>query len=149
MRSPLLFMTFCLSIFLGLSPIQGMAQEAEDPLIDQYDPIGQKQWVDSVYASLSLEQKIGQLIMIDAFSQEGPEKLKKLETVVADHHIGGIIFSKGGPMRQAQWLNAFQKKASVPLLVAMDAEWGLAMRLDSTYAFPWNMTLGAIQNTDL
>lgn len=149
MRSPLLFMTFCLSIFLGLIPIQGMAQEAEDPLIDQYDPIGQKQWVDSVYASLSLEQKIGQLIMMDAFSQEGPEKLKKLEALVADHHIGGIIFSKGGPMRQAQWLNAFQKKASVPLLVAMDAEWGLAMRLDSTYAFPWNMTLGAIQNTDL
>lgn len=120
-----------------------------DPLIDQYNSLKQQQWVDSVYAGMSLEQKLGQLLMIDAFSQEGPEKRKKLENQIAEFHIGGVIFSKGGPGRQVDWLNRFQKLSPVPLLVAMDAEWGLAMRLDSTYAFPWNMTLGAVKNREL
>src|SRR5690606_32403061 len=60
--------------------------------------------------------------------------------------IGGVIFFQGGPVRQAQLTNRFQSKAKVPLFIGIDAEWGLAMRLDSTYAFPWNMTLGAIQD---
>ena len=136
---------------------QGFAQSKSDdvssitldPLIDKNNPLKQQQWVDSVYASMSLEQKLGQLLMIDAFSQEGPEKRKKLAAQIAEFHIGGVIFSKGGPGRQADWLNRFQKLSPIPLLVAMDAEWGLAMRLDSTYAFPWNMTLGAVKNREL
>lgn len=120
-----------------------------DPLLDTEYPFEQQQWVDSVYATMSLEQKLGQLLMIDAFSQEGPEKRKKLEALIDQYHIGGVIFSKGGPIRQAQWLNRFNELSQIPLLVAMDAEWGLAMRLDSTYAFPWNMTLGAINDREL
>ena len=56
----------------------------------------------------------------------------------------GSFFSKGGPMQQSKLNNEFQELSKVPLLIGMDAEWGLAMRLDSTYALPWNMTLGAI-----
>lgn len=125
------------------------ADQPSDPLVDHIEAERQAQWVDSVYNSMSLDQKLGQLLMIDAFSQEGPKKRKILERHIAKYHIGGIIFSKGGPVRQAQWLNKFQRKSQIPLLVAMDAEWGLAMRLDSTYAFPWNMTLGAVQNREL
>ncbi|MCB0434009.1 MAG: beta-N-acetylglucosaminidase, partial [Mangrovimonas sp.] len=62
---------------------------------------------------------------------------------------GGIIFSKGGPYRQAKLTNTFQEASKVKLLIGMDAEWGLSMRLDSTYAFPWNMTLGAIKDERL
>ena len=60
-----------------------------------------------------------------------------------------IIYSKGGPVRQAHLNNELQSASKIPLLVGMDAEWGLSMRLDSTYAFPWNMTLGAIKDLDL
>src|SRR5690606_38372275 len=55
----------------------------------------------------------------------------------------------GGPIRQARWTNNFQAVAKIPLLIGMDAEWGLSMRLDSTYAFPWNMTLGAIRDSSI
>ena len=52
----------------------------------------------------------------------------------------------GGPVKQSQWLNEFQALSKVPLLISMDAEWGVAMRLDSVVAFPWSMTLGAIKD---
>jgi len=112
------------------------------PLITK-DSVKQKQWVDSVYYQMSLEEKIGQLFMVDVFS-ESPRK--NIEELIEKYHIGGVIFSKGGPYRQARLNNKYQNLSKYPLLIAMDAEWGLAMRLDSTYAFPWNMTLGAIDD---
>ena len=119
-----------------------------DPLL-ALNPEAQKQWVDSVYNSLSLRQKIGQLFMVDAFSSKGDAEFFRLEKLVKEQEIGGIIFSKGGPGRQAKMHNKLQEKSKIPMLVAMDAEWGLSMRLDSTYAFPWNMTLGAIESRNL
>ena len=119
-----------------------------DPLLAN-DFAGQRQWVDSVYNSLSLKQKIGQLFMVDAFSSKGKAEQNRLAKLIEEQEIGGIIFSKGGPVRQANMHNALQAKSNVPMLIAMDAEWGLSMRLDSTYAFPWNMTLGALQDKTL
>lgn len=107
----------------------------------------QRQWVDSIYDRLSLEEKIGQLFMIDVFTNKSDAELQKISELIKSYHIGGVIFSKGNPYRQAQFTNQIQTENKVPLLIGMDAEWGLAMRLDSTYAFPWNMTLGAIQDT--
>lgn len=106
----------------------------------------QRKWVDSLYNGMTVDQKVGQLFMVDLFSSDPKEKIDKVRKLVKEQHIGGVIFSKGGPLRQAKLTNELQKAAKTPLLVAMDAEWGLAMRLDSTYAFPWNMTLGAIQD---
>jgi beta-glucosidase-like glycosyl hydrolase len=107
----------------------------------------QRKWVESTYASLSLEEKIGQLFMIDVFTNKSDNELESIQNFIKENHIGGVIFSLGTPTRQAQFTNSIQTENKVPLLVGMDAEWGLAMRLDSTYAFPWNMTLGAIQDT--
>lgn len=107
----------------------------------------QRKWVESTYAGLSLEEKIGQLFMIDVFTIKSDKELESIQNFIKDNHIGGVIFSLGTPARQAQFTNSMQTENKVPLLVGMDAEWGLAMRLDSTYAFPWNMTLGAIQDT--
>ena len=87
--------------------------------------------------------------MVDAFSSKGDAEFFRLEKLVKEQEIGGIIFSKGGPGRQAKMHNKLQEKSKIPMLVAMDAEWGLSMRLDSTYAFPWNMTLGAIESRNL
>ncbi len=112
------------------------------PLTAQ-DSVAQVQWVDSVYNSLTQKEKIGQLFMVDVFSNKGKTHVDRVRKLVATHKIGGIIFSKGGPVQQATLTNELQSTSKTPLLIAMDAEWGLAMRLDSTYAFPWNMTLGA------
>lgn len=109
----------------------------------------QRTWVDSVYNSLSVKQKIGQLFMVDAFSSDPKAKTDKIKALIKEYNLGGVIFSKGGPMRQAKMNNEFQALAKTPLMIGMDAEWGLAMRLDSTYAFPWNMTLGAIQDNEI
>ncbi|MGB5981080.1 MAG: glycoside hydrolase family 3 N-terminal domain-containing protein [Nonlabens sp.] len=116
------------------------------PLVTK-DYIAQTQWVDSVYENLSTRERIAQLFMVDLFSNKGKAHVDRVRNLVEQYKIGGIIFSKGGPVRQARLTNELQAKSSLPMLIAMDAEWGLAMRLDSTYAFPWNMTLGASKGT--
>ncbi len=109
----------------------------------------QKRWVDSIYNRMTLKEKVGQLFMVDVFSSDSKKETDKIKRLIEEFHIGGIIFSKGGPKRQAKLNNEYQTLSKVPLLIGMDAEWGLAMRLDSTKAFPWNMTLGAIQDNEL
>lgn len=121
---------------------------AQSPLVSN-DSLAQKQWVDSIYNAMTLKQKVGQLFMVQAFSDEKKLQKSKLLELIKNQHIGGLIYSNGGPVRQAKLDNEFQAASKIPLLVGMDAEWGLSMRLDSTYAFPWNMTLGAIKDLDL
>ena len=139
---PRLFLLFLL--FFGKS----FAQESPNPLIAQDFEL-QKEWVDSIYNQMSLQEKVGQLFMVAAYSDEKQADTAKISKLIEEYHIGGLVFSKGGPLRQAKLNNAYQEKADIPLLVGMDAEWGLAMRLDSTFAFPWNMTLGAIRDEKL
>ena len=131
-------------LFTLLSTFSLFAQTT-DPLVS-IDYQAQESWVDSTYTSLTLEEKIGQLFMVMAFSEQGEKHFDKISKNIVEDNIGGVIFSSGGPYGQTEWLNKFQKKSKVPLLIGMDAEWGVAMRLDSVQAFPWNMTLGAIQN---
>ena len=120
-----------------------------NPLIVKEDFQNQKKWADSIYEKMTIEEKLGQLFMVDIFSSDPKAKIDKIKDLISNYHIGGIIFSKGGPVRQAKLNNEFQDLAKVPLMIGMDAEWGLAMRLDSTYAFPWNMTLGAITDNKI
>ncbi len=123
-------------------------------------------WVDSVFNSLSLEERIGQLMMIRVHTDEEPVEVKPMTdflmlqlliekeqtpydsivNLIEEYNIGGVAFFSGTPDHQVQMTNTFQKNAPTPLLIAMDAEWGLDMRLDSTTAFPYQMTLGAIQD---
>ncbi len=111
------------------------------------DTLAQQQWVDNTYSSMSLEERIGQLFMVMVHSDQSRASAEKTLNLITEHGIGGVIFSTGGPVRQARLTNEFQEKSRVPLLIGQDAEWGLAMRLDSTYAFPWNLTLGAIRDS--
>jgi beta-N-acetylhexosaminidase len=106
----------------------------------------QDQWVDSVLKSMSLEERIAQLFMVAAYSNKTDKHVKEIDVLVSKYNIGGVIFFQGGPVRQAILTNHYQSLSKVPLMVAMDAEWGLGMRLDSTISFPKQMTLGAIQD---
>lgn len=141
MRNSLTILLLLCSFILTAQP--------RNPLIVIDDIERQEKWVDSVYQSMSLKEKIGQLYMMDIFSQAPKASTNKIKEWIKDYHIGGVIFSKGGPGRQAVLNNEYQALSKVPLLIGMDAEWGLAMRLDSTFAYPWNMTLGAVQNNKL
>lgn len=109
----------------------------------------QKKWVDSVYKSMTLDEKVGQLFMVAAYSNKDSTHVKSIDKLIEDHKIGGLIFFQGGPVRQAKLTNRFQAKSKLPLFIGIDAEWGLSMRLDSTYRYPWNMTLGAVQDMKL
>jgi beta-glucosidase-like glycosyl hydrolase/CubicO group peptidase (beta-lactamase class C family) len=113
---------------------------------EYYDSDEQKEWVDSVYRSLSFDERLGQLFMVSAYSNKDSTHTKFIEKLIVEQKIGGLIFFQGGPMRQAKLTNRYQALAKVPLLLGIDGEWGLSMRLDSTYRYPWNMTLGAIKD---
>ena len=109
----------------------------------------QKQWVKEMLNTMTLDQKIGQLFMVHAYAQGDKKQEDAVRVQITKYHVGGLIFMKGSPQRQLQLTQAYQKASQIPLLIGLDAEWGLAMRLKSAFAFPWMMTLGATQSTDL
>ena len=106
-------------------------------------------WVDSVYASLSMEERIAQLFMIRAYSDKGPEHVDDILDLIRQYNIGGLCFFQGGPARQVMLTNLYQAHARTPLIIAQDFDWGLGMRLDSTLVYPRQMMLGAIQDEQL
>lgn len=106
-------------------------------------------WVDSVYNTLTDDERIGQLFMIDAWTMRDSAHYNYVESLVRDYKVGGLIFFKGTPYKQATLTNHFQSKSKVPLLIGIDGEWGLSMRLDSTPVYPRQMVLGASANPDL
>lgn len=106
-------------------------------------------WVDSVYNAMNLDERLGQLFMVAAYSNKDTVHFNAIDKLIKENKIGGLIFFQGGPVRQANLTNRFQSKSKIPLFIGNDAEWGLSMRLDSTYRYPWNMTLGAIQDMKL
>lgn len=143
LKQPLPFFIVLFFLLISLKTIS----QVKSPLFTE-DRMAQKAWVDSIYDSMNLKQKVGQLFMASIWSKNENEA-DSIRKLIKENYIGGLIFSKGGPVKQAQLTNEFQEMSQVPLLIGMDAEWGLAMRLDSTYALPWNMTLGAIQDNKL
>jgi beta-glucosidase-like glycosyl hydrolase/CubicO group peptidase (beta-lactamase class C family) len=120
----------------------------EDPLVSS-DSIAQLNWVDSVFQSLTFDERLGQLFMVAAYSNKTEAHVKEISNLIQTENIGGIIFFQGGPGRQARLTNLYQAQAKTPLFIAMDAEWGISMRLDSVPDFPKAMTLGAIQDDKL
>ena len=106
-------------------------------------------WVDSVFNSLSPDERLGQLFMVAAYSNKDLKHVKELKELIVKYNIGGLIWMQGGPVRQGKIANYFQSIAKTPLLYSIDGEWGLAMRLDSTPRYPKQMTLGAIRDDSL
>ncbi|MFC3560939.1 glycoside hydrolase family 3 protein [Pedobacter jamesrossensis] len=109
----------------------------------------QPKWVDSVFNKLNRRERIAQMFFVRAHTNLGQKYTDSVGLVIKKEQLGGVIFFQGGPVRQAVATNAYQKVSRVPLIVANDGEWGLGMRLDSTISFPYQMTLGAIQNKEL
>ncbi|MBN1157838.1 MAG: serine hydrolase, partial [Bacteroidales bacterium] len=103
-------------------------------------------WADSVLMSLSMEERIAQMIMVAAYSDHNKENEQEVKELIQTYNIGGLIFFHGSPYHQAGLTNIYQSIAKTPLCIAMDAEWGIGMRLDSTISYPRQMMLGASRN---
>ncbi len=106
-------------------------------------------WIDSIMDTLSLEERIGQIIMVSAYSNRANRNEKEIAKLIRDYKIGGLVFFQGNPFDQALLTNYYQSLSRIPLFIAMDAEAGIGMRLDSAIRYPNQMMLGAIQNDRL
>lgn len=133
-------------ILLLLIFISGVSSAQQNPpfINNTSDP-----WVDSLMNKLTIDQKIGQLFMIQAYSNLKNTHTEELIKLINHFQVGGVIFMQGGPVAQAKISNTLQKASNVPLLVAIDGETGLGFRLDSTISYPVQMALGAITNDSL
>ena len=119
-------------------------QAQEIPYLENQSP-----WADSVLAQMTVEEKIGQLFNVAAYSNKDAAHQAEVLKQIKEYNIGGLTFFQGGPHRQAKLTQIYQDSAKIPLMVAIDGEWGLSMRLDSTMHYPWQMTLGAIEDDQL
>ncbi len=127
-------------------------QQERPSLLDTNPPFHQylySQWVDSLINTMTLNEKIGQLFMVAAYSNRKKEHEDKIVKLIKNQKIGGLIFFQGTPEKQIDLTNRYQSVSKVPLLIAGDWEWGLSMRLKNTVRFPRQMMLGAIQNDSL
>ncbi len=106
-------------------------------------------WADSVFDTLTEDQRIAQLFMVAAYSNKDSKHEKHIESLITKYNLGGLIFMQGDPYREVSLTNRYQAKAKTPLMIAIDGEWGLPMRLKNTFKFPKQMTLGAIQHDSL
>jgi len=139
-------MKYLITFLILLFTYSGIIASKGDPNFLNH---AEDQWVDSMMMKLTLEQKIGQLFMIQAYSSKKNEKTDEILDLINKYQVGGVIFMQGGPVAQAKICNKLQEASNIPLLVAIDAENGLGFRLDSTISYPVQMALGAITSDTL
>ncbi len=106
-------------------------------------------WVDSVFNSLTPEQRISQLFMVPVSTYASQTEIEDLTELLKKNGFGGIYITGGGPLSHVRLLNQLQKASKVPLLVGMPAEWGLAQTLDSTMGFQKPMVAAAWKKDSL
>jgi beta-glucosidase-like glycosyl hydrolase/CubicO group peptidase (beta-lactamase class C family) len=144
-----------LVVIFQADAVLGWEKATEDRKREERDPLSAKDqrnqllWVDSVFQSQTFEERLGQLFMVAAYSNKDAKHRQEIARLVREQQLGGLIFFQGGPVRQANLTNYYQSISNVPLFIAMDAEWGINMRLDSVIAFPKAMTLGALSQENL
>ena len=112
-------------------------------------PYNQAEWVEKQIQGMTPDERIGQLFMLAAYSNKDQGHQNYLSSIIRNYKIGGLIFMQDNVEKQVRMTNHFQSISKVPLLIAMDAEWGLSMRLKDTPKFPRQLTLGAIQDNRL
>ena len=106
-------------------------------------------WVDSVMKTLTIDQQIAQCIWIAGYSNSDISHEVEVTDIIKKYGVGGIVFFQGTASKQAELTNYYQKISKVPLIIALDAEWGVGMRLENVSKFPYQMTMGAIRNDSL
>ena len=106
-------------------------------------------WVDKTYNSLSQDEKLGQLFIVALYTNKGEEFINQIKNIVKNEKIGGLILMQDDAAREINLVNEFQSQSKVPLMIGMDAEWGVFQRIAKAHKYPWAITLGAIQDKNL
>ncbi|MDQ0066253.1 glycoside hydrolase family 3 protein [Chryseobacterium lathyri] len=106
-------------------------------------------WVNKTYRSLSQDEKLGQLFIVALYTNKGEDYINQIRNIVVNDKIGGLILMQDDAAREINLVNEFQQKSKIPMMIGMDAEWGLFQRIATAHKFPWAMTLGAVQDKSL
>jgi len=112
------------------------------------DPECQR-WVEEQMGRMSLEEKVGQLMVYKLTPVFNKSNRSLLNSLVKNYHIGGLLFSGGQINGQAAVINLGQELTDIPLMITCDGEWGLGMRMTDAVSYPRNRILGCIQNDSL
>ncbi len=116
----------------------------------EIDRTAENAWVNQKFNSLTEEERIGQLIVVRAHSNKGSSHVRSVENLIKKYKVGGVTFFQGTASKQMELTNRYQRLSKkVPLMVSIDGEWGLGMRLKNTISYPRQLTLGAIQDNRL
>ena len=138
----------CILVFICVCVGYVQAQFSPKNITKDLDKKAVK-YADSVYAKLSMDERIGQLYIVALYTNKDQNHISGVRKLVEQEKIGGIILMQDDAEQEIALVNEFQKKSRVPMLFGMDAEWGLYQRIKTAHKFPWAMTLGAIQDNNL
>ena len=139
MKQPFVLLVALLVAAFQLANAQSFLQETK----------ASKHWVDSTFKRLKKKEKIAQLIIVRAHSNLGQDHIDAVTALIKKYNVGGLCFFQGGPVRQALLTNYYQGIAKTPLMVCIDGEWGLGMRLDSVINYPRQLMMGAVPDAGL
>ena len=145
MKTPKYTLSYILLLFFSLH----LSAQYQPKNISKEDLKKADQWVNRTYNSLSQDQKLGQLFIVALYTNKGEDHISNVRRIVEQEQIGGLILMQDDAAREITLVNEFQSKSKVPLMIGMDAEWGLFQRIAAAHKFPWAMTLGAIQDKNL
>ncbi|WP_034712808.1 glycoside hydrolase family 3 protein [Chryseobacterium soli] len=137
------------SLFIFLFISSAITAQYQPKNLSKEDIKKAHQWVDKTYKSLSQDEKLGQLFIVALYTNKDENHISQIRNIVVNDKIGGLILMQDDAAREINLVNEFQQKSKVPLIIGMDAEWGLYQRIAAAHKFPWAMTLGAIQDKNL
>ncbi len=137
------------SLFIFLLVGSKINAQYQPKNISEEDLKRANQWVDTTYKNLSQDEKLGQLFIVALYTNKGENEINTVRNIVVNDKIGGLILMQDDAAREINLVNEFQQKSKVPLMIGMDAEWGVFQRIATAHKYPWAMTLGAIQDKNL
>lgn len=144
-RVPMKIRYFFLFVFIAFAGL-GAKRVEPPPVISSTIDV---RWYEQVIKGMTLDEKIGQLFMVAAYSNKDAAHTKQIEDLIENYHIGGLIFFQGDPLKQAYLTNYYQGISKYPLFIGIDAEWGLSMRIKPSVKYPYQLTLGSLNNDTL
>ncbi|WP_379965900.1 glycoside hydrolase family 3 protein [Epilithonimonas sp. UC225_85] len=138
-----------LSLFFIILISQFLYCQYQPKNISSSDLKKANEWVDKTYNSLSQDEKLGQLFIVALYTNKDEAHINQIRNIITNDKIGGLILMQDDAAREINLVNEFQSKSKVPLMIGMDAEWGLFQRIAKAHKYPWAITLGAIQDKNL
>jgi beta-glucosidase-like glycosyl hydrolase/CubicO group peptidase (beta-lactamase class C family) len=136
-----------LLIYLISADANIFAEEPPKPEEPEFLLLVKDQWVNEKMEQMTLDEKIAQLMMVTVYPRQSEAAKNSTVNLIQNFKPGGILVMQGSPVKTARWINKFQENSPIPLLVAIDGEWGLSMRMDSTIQYPYAQAIGAIQDS--